>query len=212
VDLASFSQQLDHLRGRALRAVHEAADPQSLDAVESSFLGRKGELRTLLGGIGQLPAEDRPRVGGLANPLREELEAAIAERRARLDEIAIDVRLARERTDVTLPGRPLPLPNRMSMLGKPVEAAQVQPLSVSGTAAICTPQMEDISAAITRLHVDPLGLASVTSVVAGFCVWPTGPAAPAHPPAMTAARTSNAERVGNFEGSLVRRRSERAEL
>jgi phenylalanyl-tRNA synthetase alpha chain len=107
VDLASFSQQLDDLRGRALRAVHEAADPHALEAVESAYLGRKGELRTLLGGIGQMPAEDRPRVGGLANPLREELEAAIAERRQRLEEIAFDVRLARERTDVTLPGRPL---------------------------------------------------------------------------------------------------------
>jgi phenylalanyl-tRNA synthetase alpha chain len=108
VDLASFSAQLDELRGRALSAVHGAADPQALEAVESAYLGRKGELRTLLGGIGQMPAEDRPHVGGLANPVREQLELAIAERRQRLEQIAVEVRLARERTDVTLPGRPLP--------------------------------------------------------------------------------------------------------
>ena len=108
MDLASFRQQLDDLRGRAQRAVADAADPAALDTVESAYLGRKGELRTLLGGIGQLPGPDRPQVGGLANPIREELEAAIAERRSRLEEIAYEVRIARERTDVTLPGRPLP--------------------------------------------------------------------------------------------------------
>lgn len=108
MDLASFAQQLDDLRTRAVRAVAEAADPRALDDVETAYLGRRGELRTLLGGIGQLPAEDRPRVGAMANPIREELEAAIAKRRERLEQIALDVRLARERTDVTLPGRPLP--------------------------------------------------------------------------------------------------------
>ncbi len=108
MDLASFSAQLIGLRERALRAVAGASDPAALDEVDGAYLGRKGELRTLLGSIGQLPAEDRPKVGALANPIREELEASIAERRARLNEIALDVRLARERVDVTLPGRALP--------------------------------------------------------------------------------------------------------
>jgi phenylalanyl-tRNA synthetase alpha chain len=108
VDLASFSHRLEDLRARALQAVGEAADPRSLADVETAYLGRKGELRALLGQIGQLPAEDRPRVGALANPIREELEARIAERRERLEQIALEVRLARERMDVTLPGIPLP--------------------------------------------------------------------------------------------------------
>jgi phenylalanyl-tRNA synthetase alpha chain len=108
VDLESFSSQLDELRGTALAAVQKADDPAELDGVESSYLGKNGELRKLLGGIGQLPGEDRPKVGALANPIREELEVAIRERRERLDEIALDVRLAREKTDVTLPGRALP--------------------------------------------------------------------------------------------------------
>jgi phenylalanyl-tRNA synthetase alpha chain len=108
VDLESFSAQLNDLRGRALAAVQKADDPAELDGVESAYLGRKGELRELLGGIGTLPAQDRPKVGGLANPIREQLEESIRTRRARLEEIALEVRLARERTDVTLPGRALP--------------------------------------------------------------------------------------------------------
>ncbi len=108
MDLASFQRQLDDLRSRALAAVAKADDPAELDGVESALLGRKGELRELLGGIGQLPGEDRPKVGALANPIREELEAAIAARRTRLVDIALDVRLAREKVDVTLAGRALP--------------------------------------------------------------------------------------------------------
>jgi phenylalanyl-tRNA synthetase alpha chain len=108
VDLESFSAQLDDLRGRALAAVADADSPTALDTVESSYLGRQGELRKLLAGIGQLPGEDRPKVGALANPIREELERSIEERRRKLTDIALEVRLARERTDVTLPGRPLP--------------------------------------------------------------------------------------------------------
>jgi phenylalanyl-tRNA synthetase alpha chain len=107
VDLESFSSQLDELRAAALGAVQKADDPRELEGVESAYLGKSGELRHLLGGIGKLPAEDRPKVGAMANPVREALEAAISERRERLDEIALDVRLAHEKTDVTLPGRAL---------------------------------------------------------------------------------------------------------
>ena len=108
MDLESFSAQLNDLRSRALAAVAKADNPAELDGVESAFLGRKGELRTLLGAIGQLPGPDRPKVGALANPIREELEEGIRARRERLDEIALDVRMAREKADVTLPGRALP--------------------------------------------------------------------------------------------------------
>jgi phenylalanyl-tRNA synthetase alpha chain len=108
VDLESFRSQLDELRGRAVAAIAKADDPEELDAVESAYLGRKGELRTLLGSIGQLPIEDRPKVGSLANPIREELETSFAARRARLSDIAHEVRLTREKVDVTLPGRALP--------------------------------------------------------------------------------------------------------
>jgi phenylalanyl-tRNA synthetase alpha chain len=108
VDLASVVDSLEGLSARALAEIGEASDPEQLDAVELRYLGRKGELRNLLGGIGQLPAEDRPRVGAAANPIRERLESAFAERRLRLESIALEVRLAGERLDPTLPGRPVP--------------------------------------------------------------------------------------------------------
>ena len=108
MDLASVSADLAALRQRALAAVADADDLKELEAAETAFVGRKqGALTAVLRGIGALPAEDRPRVGAIANEVREAVEEGIAERRARLAAIALEVRLAAERVDVTLPGRPL---------------------------------------------------------------------------------------------------------
>ncbi len=105
MDLPSFRTQLDALRDAALDAVAAATTPDALSAVDTEVLGRKGSLRSLMGGIGALPAEDRPLVGALANPIREAIESAISSRRERLEAIELEVRLATQRLDPTLPGR-----------------------------------------------------------------------------------------------------------
>jgi phenylalanyl-tRNA synthetase alpha chain len=106
VDLGSFQERLASLRDSALADIATASDPAALAEVESRVLGRKGELRALMGGIGALPAEDRPRVGALANPVREAIEAALTQRGTALGSAALEQRLAAEAEDVTLPGRP----------------------------------------------------------------------------------------------------------
>src|SRR5918997_3752715 len=107
VDITSVSSQLDELRVRALAAIAAASAPSELDEVEVAYLGRKGELKSALDGIGRAPAEERPRIGAAANRVKTELAAALADRRGRLESIALEVRLASERLDPTLPGRPL---------------------------------------------------------------------------------------------------------
>jgi phenylalanyl-tRNA synthetase alpha chain len=106
VDVASFRAQLEELQARAVTSIAAADSPEALDAIESGILGRKGELKGLLSGIGALPAEDRPKVGAMANPVREAVEVALAERRVGLESEALESRLRAEADDVTLPGRP----------------------------------------------------------------------------------------------------------
>ena len=106
MDVASFSAQLEELQARAVASIAAADSPEALEAIEHAMLGRKGELKGLLGGIGQLPAEDRPKVGALANPVRSAIEEALAERRVGLEAEALEARLLAEAEDVTLPGRP----------------------------------------------------------------------------------------------------------
>lgn len=107
VDLAGLTRQLEILRDETLAAIESASDLEALEHLQVEILGKKGRLTTILRGIGALPPDDRPKVGAAANAVRETLEAAVTERRERLRAEAIAARIAAERVDVTLPGRPI---------------------------------------------------------------------------------------------------------
>jgi phenylalanyl-tRNA synthetase alpha chain len=107
VDLTDLTRDLEALRDEALAAVAAAADVAALDTVELDVLGRKGRLTTILRGIGALPAEDRPRVGAVANVVRSAVESGLAERRSALRGGELAARLRGESLDVTTPGRPV---------------------------------------------------------------------------------------------------------
>lgn len=107
MDLETISARLSALQEAGLAAIARAGGPEALDAVQVDYLGRRGELKTLLAGIGALPSSDRPVVGAIGNRVRETLEEALRARRAELEASALDARLAREALDVTLPGRPM---------------------------------------------------------------------------------------------------------
>jgi len=107
VDFESLSGELAALRDDALRAISAASDPAEMDSLQLRYLGKKGELTAVLRGIGGLPAEDRPRVGAVANDVRQTVEAALGERGSALRGSALEARLAAEAVDVTTPGRPI---------------------------------------------------------------------------------------------------------
>jgi len=108
VDLADLTRDLEALRADALAAIAAAPDVAALAALEIEILGKKGRMTVVSRGIGALPVEDRPKVGAVANPIREAIEAAFAERGRALREEALAERLASEAVDVTTPGRPYP--------------------------------------------------------------------------------------------------------
>jgi len=107
VELTDLTRDLEALRDDALAAIAAAQDVPALEAIELDVLGRKGRLTTVLRGIGALPADDRPRVGAVANVVRGAVEAALAERGGMLRGSALEARLAAEAIDVTTPGRPI---------------------------------------------------------------------------------------------------------
>ncbi len=107
MDLAQLTRDLEDLRAEALAQADAAPDSAALDALEVEFLGKKGRLTGVLRGIGGLPAEDRPRVGAVANTVRELIEAALVRRGSALRGDELRARLQLERVDVTTPGRPV---------------------------------------------------------------------------------------------------------
>jgi phenylalanyl-tRNA synthetase alpha chain len=107
MDLAQLTADLDSLRERATGAASAAPDTAALDALELEVLGKKGELTGILRGIGALPAEDRPKVGAIANTVRQAVEAALVEARTTRGGAELSARLTAEAVDVTTPGRPI---------------------------------------------------------------------------------------------------------
>ena len=108
MDLATLTSQLRALRDEALPRIAAAPDLATLDELDLAYLGRKGgALSGLMRGIGQLPVDDRPRVGVVVNEVREAVEGALDAARRRAAEVALTARLAAEAVDVTTPGRPI---------------------------------------------------------------------------------------------------------
>ncbi|MCB9126791.1 MAG: phenylalanine--tRNA ligase subunit alpha [Ardenticatenales bacterium] len=98
-------EKLNLLQQHALAALGDVDGLAALDEWRSQTLGRKGELSSLMRGMGKVPAEERPAVGQAANEVKATLEAAYETRRLSLAEAAQREALQRDAVDVTLPGR-----------------------------------------------------------------------------------------------------------
>jgi len=96
---------LRDLLTRALDEVAGASDERSLDDVRIRYLGKKGEITQQLKRLGNLPEEARPAAGQAINQAKQQLRDALSRRRAELQQAQLAQRLARERIDITLPGR-----------------------------------------------------------------------------------------------------------
>ena len=83
--------------------VRDSQSPSALEGVRISYLGRQGELTTLMRGLGSLPVAERREAGARLNALKDEISAAIEARAAELHRAALADRLAGERADVSLP-------------------------------------------------------------------------------------------------------------
>ena len=83
-----------------------------LEALRVQYLGKKGELTSVLRGMGQLSAEERPKVGQMANEVRAYIEQLIEEKKAAAHEAALEAKLEAETVDVTLPTEPMTVGSR----------------------------------------------------------------------------------------------------
>ncbi|MFE4108037.1 phenylalanine--tRNA ligase subunit alpha [Almyronema epifaneia] len=96
--------QLQSLEQSAQAAIAEAATLDELEQLRVGYLGKKGQLSKVLGGMGRLPAAERPHIGALANTTKTALQTALEEKKATLQTAAIAAQLADEALDVTMPG------------------------------------------------------------------------------------------------------------
>ena len=95
---------LEAIRAAAHQQLQQAASLKELDDLRVKFLGKKGELTTILKKMGGLSAEERPVIGQLANQIRESVEGDLAARTQALKAALQAEKLRAETIDVTMPG------------------------------------------------------------------------------------------------------------
>ena len=96
---------LEALTARARTEIEAADNLEALDQVRVGYLGKKGELTSLLKTLGKLPPEERKTAGQDINRAKQAVQQAIEQRKGSLQAAALEAKLVSERIDVTLPGR-----------------------------------------------------------------------------------------------------------
>ncbi|MGL5972201.1 MAG: phenylalanine--tRNA ligase subunit alpha [Oscillospiraceae bacterium] len=100
-----MKEQLNNINKLALREIETCDNLSDLNNLRVKYLGKKGEITSILKKMGGLSKEDRPIIGALANKVNEEIEKSIKETIEKLKEIEINQKLKQETIDVTIDGK-----------------------------------------------------------------------------------------------------------
>jgi len=100
-----MQQQLKQLVASALESIEQSNKIEHLEKVRVEYLGKKSHLTDLLHGLSKLSPEERPKIGQVVNEVKQEIQAAMSQRKEQLLSIELESKLAQEKLDVTLPGR-----------------------------------------------------------------------------------------------------------
>jgi phenylalanyl-tRNA synthetase alpha chain len=104
IQLSDLEAQLEQLRQEAQTAIVDAQTLEALEQLRINYLGKKGKLSKVLGGMGKLDPADRPRIGSLANVVKLALQTDLEDKRTGLQRAQLEAQLQQETLDVTQPG------------------------------------------------------------------------------------------------------------
>ncbi|TVP91453.1 MAG: phenylalanine--tRNA ligase subunit alpha [Alkalibacterium sp.] len=100
-----IEHQLTALLTKAVVEINSAESINEVERIRVSYLGKKGELTSVLKGMKDVSPEERPVIGKKANEVRDELTTVLTRKKERLEKEEMERQLEKETIDVTLPGR-----------------------------------------------------------------------------------------------------------
>lgn len=100
-----MKEQIEQIKNSAKDEISKVEDLKTLVDLKVKYLGKKGELTSVLRGMGTLSAEERPVIGSLVNEVRDELEALISEKENGFKQAELNKKLEKETIDITLPSK-----------------------------------------------------------------------------------------------------------
>ena len=100
-----MQNKLNEIQETALKLIEEAKDSATLQDIRVKYLGKKGELTTILKGMKDLSKEERPVMGKLVNDVKKVVEEKLDEAVNKIKEEEKKKKLESEIIDITLPGK-----------------------------------------------------------------------------------------------------------
>lgn len=97
--------KLQAIKEEALSLMEAADSLDKLNEVRVGFLGKKGKLTAVMKGMKDVAPQDRPAFGQMVNEARGQIEEVLEASRKRLEAQALELQLAEEVIDVTLPAK-----------------------------------------------------------------------------------------------------------
>ena len=82
-----MQEKLLAIKEAAFNEISAAENSGALEEIRVKYLGKKGELTTILRGMGSLSPEERPVVGKLVNEAKSEVEEKLEEAIKKIKEI-----------------------------------------------------------------------------------------------------------------------------
>ena len=98
-------EQLEKIKAEALAKIEASDALEKLNDIRVAYLGKKGELTSVLKSMKDVAPEERPKVGQMVNDARALIEEKLEETKKKLARIAREEQMKKEVIDVTLPAK-----------------------------------------------------------------------------------------------------------
>ena len=146
-----MKEQIENLKNQALEEIAKSESSKELNDLKVKYLGKKGELTSILRGMGELSPEERPKMGALVNSAKQEVENEIQEKEKELAKKELQERLEKEEIDITLPSQKIRRGSKHP-LNRVIE--EVEDLFVSmGYDVVSGPELETDEYCFERLNL-----------------------------------------------------------
>lgn len=107
-----MQEALEQLKSSAVCLIEKASGIDEIENLRVKYLGKKGELTTVLKELGKMPADVRPVMGQLANTIKNQLTELMDGKKSEIENKKLEDEILNQSLDITLPGK-VPTPGRI---------------------------------------------------------------------------------------------------
>ena len=146
-----MKETIENIRQQSILEIKNSKDLKELNDIRVKYLGKKGEVTSVLRGMGALSTEERPIIGSLVNVVKNELEELILRKEDEFKKEELNKKLESEKIDITLPSKKVKRGSKHP-INRTIE--EIEDLFVSmGYDVISGPELETDEYCFKRLNL-----------------------------------------------------------